>query len=81
MQEQDILQCLSDQRMELQWYESEMFIERDECSFEGYDPAVTRCLPEGWTVISNSDPALEAGAQRGYRFRLSRIWSSWRSRR
>lgn len=34
-------------------------------SFEGYDPAVSGWLPEGWTVVSNGDPALEAGAQWG----------------
>ncbi|MDE6510683.1 MAG: choice-of-anchor J domain-containing protein, partial [Muribaculaceae bacterium] len=34
-------------------------------SFEGFDPAVPGWLPEGWTVISNGDPTLEAGAQWG----------------
>ncbi|MDE5814167.1 MAG: ATP-binding protein, partial [Muribaculaceae bacterium] len=44
MNEQEILQCLSDQRQELQLYESEEFIERKECSLIDLDSRLAQVV-------------------------------------
>lgn len=44
MNEQEILQCLSDQRLELQLYESEVFIERKECSLVDLDSRLAQVV-------------------------------------
>lgn len=44
MNEQEILQCLADQRLELQLYESEVFIERKECSLVDLDSRLAQVV-------------------------------------
>ena len=44
MNERDILQCLSDQRLELQLYESEVFIERKECRLIDLDSRLAQVV-------------------------------------